>query len=266
MASPSSPPDILEVIRSSLSLQSHHDLLQWLQHDVRPYVPHDVMVAAWGDFTGARICLDVISPLPGMRTQEIRTESLQPLLASSFDAWNDGGRAPFVFSADGGGTRHPLDLPRDGALAAMRGILVHGVRDERSGQDCLYVAFHRCARLPHRSLEMMELLTPYLDAALRRVAHLPTQVWPAAAARSATAVQAGGNVRPLDGSSSGETLLSRREREIMRWVRAGKTNDEIARILGISPRTVRNHLQSVFRKLEVTNRAQAVSRFDGTRA
>jgi len=46
-------------------------------------------------------------------------------------------------------------------------------------------------------------------------------------------------------------------------VRKGKTNQEIALILQISLFTVKNHLQRIFRKLDVLNRAQAVGKFNG---
>ena len=54
--------------------------------------------------------------------------------------------------------------------------------------------------------------------------------------------------------------LSERERQIMAWVAQGKTNPEIGCILRISEFTVKNHLKSIFSKLDVTNRAQAVAR------
>ena len=54
--------------------------------------------------------------------------------------------------------------------------------------------------------------------------------------------------------------LSDREHEIMHWVGLGKTNHEIGLILGISQFTVKNHLQRIFRKIDVRNRAQAVTR------
>jgi DNA-binding CsgD family transcriptional regulator len=55
--------------------------------------------------------------------------------------------------------------------------------------------------------------------------------------------------------------LSEREAEIMRWLKIGKTNYEIGRILEISAFTVKNHLQRIFRKLVVFNRAHAVAKF-----
>lgn len=43
----------------------------------------------------------------------------------------------------------------------------------------------------------------------------------------------------------------------------GKTNDEIAAALFISPRTVKKHFQHLFAKLGVTNRTAAVVRLRG---
>ena len=43
----------------------------------------------------------------------------------------------------------------------------------------------------------------------------------------------------------------------------GKTNPEIGCILHISGFTVKNHLKSVYTKLDVTNRAQAVAKLTG---
>lgn len=57
--------------------------------------------------------------------------------------------------------------------------------------------------------------------------------------------------------------LTERQLEIMRWVRLGKTNHEIASIMDISPFTVKNHLQKMFKKMNVHNRAQAVARSSG---
>jgi DNA-binding CsgD family transcriptional regulator len=55
-------------------------------------------------------------------------------------------------------------------------------------------------------------------------------------------------------------LLTPREREIIAWVARGKTNGEIAGILYVAPGTVRKHLDNVFAKLGVRNRAAAVAR------
>jgi DNA-binding CsgD family transcriptional regulator len=51
--------------------------------------------------------------------------------------------------------------------------------------------------------------------------------------------------------------LTRREAEVIAWVAEGKTNAEIATILGIGPRTVQHHLERIYQKLGVENRTAA---------
>ena len=52
--------------------------------------------------------------------------------------------------------------------------------------------------------------------------------------------------------------LTAREHEILIWVSRGKTNSEVAAILWISASTVRKHLENIYAKLGVSNRAGAV--------
>lgn len=60
--------------------------------------------------------------------------------------------------------------------------------------------------------------------------------------------------------------LSTRERDVLHWVAAGKTDREVAQILGISPRTVHKHLQRSYEKLGVETRTAAVMRVLATGA
>lgn len=53
--------------------------------------------------------------------------------------------------------------------------------------------------------------------------------------------------------------LTEREGEVLYWVSQGKSNKELAMILGISPRTVNKHLESVFEKMLVENRTSAAN-------
>jgi DNA-binding CsgD family transcriptional regulator len=55
-------------------------------------------------------------------------------------------------------------------------------------------------------------------------------------------------------------LIALRDVEILQWVRDCRSNQEIGQILGISPLTVKNHVQKILRKLNVRNRAQAVAK------
>jgi DNA-binding NarL/FixJ family response regulator len=56
------------------------------------------------------------------------------------------------------------------------------------------------------------------------------------------------------------TLLSEREREVLDLIAQGATNPEIAKRLFLSPHTVKEHTSTLYRKLKVRNRAEAVQR------
>ena len=53
--------------------------------------------------------------------------------------------------------------------------------------------------------------------------------------------------------------LSCRERDVLTHLAAGETNREIAEALGISPHTVRRHVEHIFAKFGVTSRAAATA-------
>jgi DNA-binding CsgD family transcriptional regulator len=57
--------------------------------------------------------------------------------------------------------------------------------------------------------------------------------------------------------------LTPREREVLRWVGAGKTDRDIAAILGCSPRTIHKHLQRIYVTLGVETRTAAAMRWHG---
>lgn len=53
--------------------------------------------------------------------------------------------------------------------------------------------------------------------------------------------------------------LTTREGEVLSWLSKGKTNRDIAQILGLSPRTVDKHLEQIYAKLGVENRTAAAA-------
>jgi DNA-binding CsgD family transcriptional regulator len=63
-----------------------------------------------------------------------------------------------------------------------------------------------------------------------------------------------------------ELPLSPREKELLLEVGKGKTNAAIARTLGISPATVKKHLEHIYQKLGVSGRVAALARALATSA
>ncbi|SCY52625.1 transcriptional regulator EpsA [Nitrosospira sp. Nl5] len=234
------------VITEGIGIRRHNELLAWLQGEIQHFLPHEILIAAWGDFTANLICYDIVSPLAGVRTEFSNPQTLSPLLQGLFNRWMDLGKSPYTLGVGESGfllEEGGLQCPLGKALQNMRSLLVHGLTDERSSHDCLYVIFSSERKL-HESLGAMQILLPYLDTALCRVTPL---THPAS------------NATPLT-SPPACWDLSKREIEIMNWVKMGKTNPEIASILDISVFTVKNHLQHIFKTLDVSNRMQAASK------
>jgi DNA-binding CsgD family transcriptional regulator/PAS domain-containing protein len=65
---------------------------------------------------------------------------------------------------------------------------------------------------------------------------------------------------PSGKAEKGAYGLTAREREVLRWITAGKSNAAIAGIIGIRPRTVQKHLERIYCKLGVENRTAAAMR------
>jgi DNA-binding NarL/FixJ family response regulator len=81
-------------------------------------------------------------------------------------------------------------------------------------------------------------------------------------ARAIRIVHAGGIVSPpipVRPKPADNSPLSQRELEVLGLVRQGFSNDEIARLLGISERTVRAHMTAILARLAASDRAQAVA-------
>lgn len=66
------------------------------------------------------------------------------------------------------------------------------------------------------------------------------------------------NARPARSGDSAHPALSEREIEVLGLLALGGANKQIAAQLGISEHTVKFHVSSIFTKLNVTNRAEAV--------
>lgn len=240
---------LVRTMRASLAVESHLSLLLWLQGDVRRMIPHDVLFSCNGSLGNEAYQYDIVSAIPGMRTSLLPPQTLQMIGERMHEDW--------VAAADSAG---PAALCRDfarylagsephAALATMKHALCHAISDTRVRVDHLYILLRQRQPFSNEERRLFELLLPHVDAAVSKIEALPTQ----ARARAG---------QPATFDSLGVNSLSNREREILEWVRCGKTNIEIGMILGISGFTVKNHLKSIFQKINVSNRAQAVGKLD----
>ena len=242
------PAHFLRIAGQGSSVSTHADLWRWLQGDVQQWLDHEVMLIGWGDFRSGELQYDIVSSLPGMRSHHWTAASISPLLSYLRDCWAAAQQAPCQFDISGSAT-----LLRDGSgrepvqsLATMRSAVVHGLR-EAGGGERIFAALGARGPRTGGAGAVLKLLLPFIDTALRRMPPAPQRQ---AHCRG-----------PLPARQVASlAALSEREHEIMTWVAMGKTNPEIGCILSISEFTVKNHMKSIFSKLDVTNRAQAVAK------
>ncbi len=98
-----------------------------------------------------------------------------------------------------------------------------------------------------------------LGSAIVRVANGSSILDPAIVRKVMDASRRGGLDVPAQGAISRLARLSPQEQRILKLISEGRTNKEIATALRLGYGTVRNHLTSVFTKLEVQNRTEAVA-------
>ena len=111
--------------------------------------------------------------MPGVRTAYFEPGDLSPWLRALYQHWVAQGRTPCSSSINALQIDTSLQYLLGKPLQDMRSSLLHGISDKRGRHDCLYVIFSSKDKLDGSTLSAMEILLPYLDTALRRVAPLP---------------------------------------------------------------------------------------------
>lgn len=237
---------LLMVADSSLRVHKRFQYFLWAQGGLNQFLPHETLVCAWGDVAGNRFQYEIFtqSSLHEQQVQQL-ADPVDGILHQLAADWRKQGAHPCLFNEkdhSAWATETCAKIRRYGFGHAM----AHGAK-EMTGDSSSFFLFLNPTHTPGaQDAHLLELLMPYLHMALHRmVAHESD-------AGGQTAVEA-------------ESVLSSRELEVLRWVRDGKTNHEIALILSISPLTVKNHVQKILRKLNATNRAQAVAKGIGSK-
>lgn len=220
------------IVERAAAVRSQAGLVQWSQGLLQMLLPHQAMVCLL-DFGDSRPRRVLCAPPPGADVAHLaQLRGLAERIAASC-------RHPLPWTlADSGPRAAGQTLLRDVAAVAPGATLVHGT-GELAGGAARFILFG----MPHgRDATFryyLELLLSSLYLASQR-----------AAARMADSRPAAALDAPLTG----------RELEILHRLQQGKINAEIGVELGISARTVKNHVYNIYRKLDVQNRVQAVAR------
>lgn len=227
---------------ASLRVYQREHFFSWTQGLLQSLIRHEVIVCAVRSGEPSTLRADSFSMIaaePSIFGDLFLRDASVAL--GLIKAWEARGFRPLLCDAADSPFSRGLFAQELGRVSATQ-ILAHGTHDAL-GQACGFYAFI-CVpgTLGPRQAYLARLVTPFLHAAWMR-----TEV---------NGRAKGGNpARPEEARR-----ITTREEEILRWVSLGKSNFEVGAILGISPLTVKNHVQKILRKLNVVNRAQAVGK------
>lgn len=232
---------LLSTLAASIDVESRDDFNQWVACHVRPLIPHEMSYCQVGTVNSSGIAVSESLGLnfPKAYLEEIKEENGNvgcPVMSK----WLRERHAQ-IFKSD---FMHGVALPEKWITAFrrhdLRNIAAHGVVD-LNGETVSYFSFCRIrGNLGAAQSLLLEILVPHMHQALIRALSRGPSLSTENVQRAHT--------------------LTKREEQVLNWLIAGKTNWEIAAIVGSSENTVKNQVSSVLAKLGVSTRTQAATR------
>lgn len=223
------------------AVRRRHQFFIWTQASLQRLLPHQLMLCcAWSPLR-RQLQPELFNslPLPEAVLQWLQDPaSLAALQKNWLRAGAHAQALPLAgLLAPGEGGAQALRLLQG---AGLQHLSVLGVSRPQCAEE-LETFFLLISREPLPA-PLLDLMTPLLHCAWRRVQAQELQL----------------QHHPAQGNQ-GTQGVTERERQVLAWMRQGKSNQEIGLLLGISALTVKNHVQKILRKLCASNRAQAVA-------
>jgi len=244
---------IARLLESSVEVQQRHQFFNWASNQLYPLAPHRVLVCGHYQRQRRALEFDCFHSVPlSAETVGQFSDGGGALLRVAGDAWVEGLGRPLVFELER--TAPTPAQPEAERLSRDAGcslLLVHGTSRPQRLEEVEYLVVLACQDSPGlaRHLLHLSMVLPTVHAAWRRV--LSQRKEALGVLRVAKT--------PRRQVATPPRIITERESEVLGWVRDGMSNQQIAARLGISPLTVKNHMQKLLRKLGAGNRAQAVA-------
>jgi transcriptional regulator EpsA len=247
---------LLRVMEGAPQVCRRHQFFVWSQGDLQRWLPHTIALCGAYDRETRALSFDLFNSLP-MPADIIvgLLDGRSMLIQQALHAWQRGQQQAVRVSVP-----TPAEL-LEGSLGARlrdvgyRQMLVHGTtRPGRADElESLFILMRHEAEYDDFAVASFGMLLPCLHLTYQRVAVTERLISPS------RDVPAGMDVA-IGHLTGRQPAITEREREILRWVRDGMSNQQIGEQLGISGLTVKNHVQKILRKLGAANRAQAVAK------
>ena len=242
--------NLVRVIETSTGVQRRYQFFVWSQSSLQALVPHHLAICGSWKRARKQVQLEAFNSVfvPASILAAL-TDGQSALVQRAIGAWIDNRGRPLVLDLASLAGR-ALEPARDELLqVGFVELLIHGVsRPQRINElESLFMFSSPGQRVSERQRMYLELLMPHIHSTYLRVQSVEREMNDAPPP-------------PPSREGSSRSTITEREKQILGWVREGMSNHEIGTELGISPLTVKNHVQKILRKLGAANRAQAVAR------
>ena len=223
------------VFESSLQIKNQAGFFLWSQGALQMLTPHEILICGVKNNGSRSFQVRRFSSCRYFSDEHFAAvcDPQNGLLARCVSQWLRTGEPCFVLpGAD-------VELDRLLEASELKNLVLHGVWGA-DGDVSGYFCFSRTSlsRDP-RSVRILEVLVPMIYVTFLRVLS--------------------GDAKTDDEGLRVNNLVTRREVEILGWIKEGKTTADIADILRLSPFTVKNHVQNILKKLGARSRSHAVA-------
>ena len=230
---------LMGIVGSSLDIKNTQQFLVWVQDDLQNIFPHEVMISFMKDsLNGKTYKNKFCSVYVGNDLFNSVLCGDDGVMERVMTAWQKS-RMPCLIDSRLSRRCDDENIISILQKHELNNIASHGMCDV-NGEILSFFSFMRIpGGLNAHHAYLLEVLIPYVHRAL---------------IHAMASDPANEKVECYNG------LITHREKEILTWVKVGKSNWEIATILDISPRTVKNHVCNIIKKMSAQNRGHAVAK------
>ncbi|HZE90531.1 MAG TPA: XrtB/PEP-CTERM-associated transcriptional regulator EpsA [Rhizobacter sp.] len=231
-----------DAVEASFRVFSRHQFFVWSQSSVQALIPHEILICGIEDGSRQGMAIHRFSGSRYFRQEQfdVVADPLNGLMPRLL-AVATSSRSSIIFCPTASDTLADDKLLALVAENELKNLAAQMVMGTRGKFEAFYVFSRLSVELDARLSFLIELVVPHLHNAFLRVL--------------ATEREAAGTHTQRSGR-----IVTPRQEEILKLIKNGKTNSEIAEVLNCSPWTIKNHIQAILRKLDSNTRTHAISR------
>ena len=231
-----------DVVENSFAIASRQQFFAWTQSSLQSLLPHEILICGIEDGSRQGMVMHRFSASRYFRDEHFNMiadplQGLRPCVMAVVE----GTRSALVFCPGTRTRSSDAELQQLVEGNELKNLAAHLVTGASGKVEALYGFSRIPVALDVRLGHIIELLIPHLHNAFLRVLATEREISSA-------------------GSQRTGRLVTPRQEEILGLIKEGKTNVEIARLLDCSPWTIKNHIQSILRRLDSNTRTHAISR------